>query len=364
MDCFLICLSCFLVFVVVTTVMKIKEISLKYVLTVLTILAIILGIIIFVDFKLQTRDTEVWSGKIVSVKHKEEYDEYIPPKTETYTTTDSQGKTVTETRTIPGYWEHHSAENHIKTTDGGTIKVEKTPSGKRFSDNFVNSDSELAEFYPLNSPTASVHTYENRLKASYSIFKIESADDEIYNKLPERPYKQNKDFTIDRLIGDFKNKKELNKHLNLINSRLNDTENINNKNKIKGYKQVNLIFVNFGNKSEDYGLALQNHWKNGAKNDFVVTFGTDKNGKIAWCHVFSWTEVEILKSDVREIVTKGDINNFKSVMNEVSKAIEDKFDRKQFSDFKYIQVEVTTLTKIIMFLIVGITCFIYIRKEG
>lgn len=327
-------------------------------------IVILYSVIIWCNHNSQTADIEIWSGKITEVKHIEEWDEWHPPKTETYTTTDSKGNTKTHTRTIPGYWEHHYSENYITTSDNGTIRVYETPDGKKFSDNFVNSTKELEEYYPVGQATASTHTYKNKVQSSNSVFKTREIDLNDYPDLFTYPTVQNKNYSIDRLLGNFKDKAIKSKYLDNINSNLNDTENPNNVEKVKSYKQVNLILANFGNKDEDYGYALQNYWENGNKNDIVVTFGTDNNGKPTWCHVFSWTEVEILKSDIREVIMSvEDIDKeFNNTLDKISDLIEEKYKRREFAEFEYIQIELSTFSKIllvIIFIISIILLFLY-----
>lgn len=326
---------------------------------------IILGyaIVLFIDYSGQTSSTEIWSGRITKVKHIEEWDEWIPPRTETYTERDSKGNTVTKTRTIPGYWIHHDAENHITTSDRGTFQVYKTPDGKRLTDYFVNSTKELESYFPIGSATASTHQYTNKIKSSYSIFKHKDIDLDDYPDLFEYPTKTTEYLSVNRLLGPFKDKENKSKVLDNINSDLNDTSNPSNKDSIKGYKQVNLMLVNFGDKSEDYGYALQDYWQNGAKNDLVVTFGTDSTGKPTWCYVFSWSEVEILKTDIRELVMSVDNINedYNDMINSISKLVEEKFQRREFAEFDYIQVEPGFLAKVFLVIIlIGTIIFLFI----
>lgn len=358
MICIVIGLVCFMILVIFHTL---YSKSMKVELLAICSISIILGfgVITLIDYKSQTDDVEIWSGKIIDVKHTEEYDIWIPPREETYTTTNSKGKTETHTRTIAGYWEHHKAKNSIETTDNGTMSVSATLDGREFTDDFVNSTSELEKYYPIGKATATTHTYENKLKASYSVFKNKDIKLSDYKGLPEYPSNVNNELTIDRLIGKFENKKVLSKKLDDINTRLNDTDNPKNKQKIKSYKQVNLMMINFGEKSEDYGWALQDYWKNGAKNDFVVTFGTDSKGKITWCHAFSWTDVEILKSDVREYIIGKNVKEFDKCIDDIGNMVENKFDRKQFKDFDYIQVDVSSTARVVMISLFVIMCLVY-----
>lgn len=346
---------------IASALLFIKRIDLPQLLIGALLLSASYAIVISIDYNTKTSSTEIWSGRITKVKHIEEWDEEHPPRTETYTTTDANGKITTHTRTIPGYWEHHEAENYVTTSDNGTTRVYKTPDGKRLTDYFVNSTEELEEYFSIGSATASTHIYTNKVKSSYSLFKNKDIDLNDYPDLFKHPTKSTKYLSINRLLGDFKDKENKSKYLDNINSNLNDTNNPNNKDGVKGYKQVNLILVNFGNKSEDYGYALQDYWQNGAKNDIVVTFGTDDKGKPTWSYVFSWSEIEILKSDIRELILSvNDINKeFNETSDKISELIEQKFVRREFAEFDYIQVELSTFSKVLLAIIlIGILAYL------
>lgn len=284
--------------------------------------SIVYGISIFS----KTHATEVWSGKIISVKHQEEYDEVI---TETHT--DSKGNTYTTTRI-----EHNNAKNIVNTSDGGNISVNKSLDGKtRFNDSFPNTNEELIKFYPIGTSTASIHSYKNKVQCSYSIYKHKNIDLKKYKDLPEYPIQMKNDIQIDRFIGDIKNKNKVVEKLNEVNSDLNSKQ----KN-----KQVNLIFVNLGDKSEDYGFALQDYWQGGNKNDFVICFGSNGD-KVTWVYPFSWADSnnsEKLKIDTRNYMLKVNLSDdFTKTIGDISKMIETNFERKQFADFNYLTVELS-----------------------
>lgn len=318
-------------------------------------LTIVIGFIVVIktDEKIKTNAKEIRSGVIESVKHEEEWEEWHPPVTDIITETDSKGNVVTRTIEKPGYWEHHKATNYIKTTDSGTKSIYKVPDGRILNDNFVNTTEELEKYYPIGSPTASIHTYKDKVRGSYSLFKSNDIDLKEYPDLFKYPDKENEYLSVNRLLGEFNNKEEYSRHLDSINSKLNDTNNPNNKDNVKSYKQVNLIIVNFGDKGEEYGYALQDYWRNGAKNDIVVTFGTDKKGKPIWSYVFSWSEVELLKTNIRErILEVEDINKeFKDTLEDISDIIESKFERKEFSDFNYIEVKLSVFAKLMLIIV-------------
>ncbi|WP_051542267.1 hypothetical protein [Clostridium lundense] len=289
---------------------------------------------LFMDTKVNTK--EVWSGKIISVNHIEEYNERV-----TTTHTDSKGKKYTTSRTV-----HHCAENYIETTDGGEIKVSRSLDGKtRFNDKFPNTDAELEKFYPVNAPTASIHTYQNKVKSSYSIYKHKNINLKEYKDLPKYPKSIKNYIQIDRFLGDINNKDKVIQKLNEVNSDLNTKE----KN-----KQVNLLFVNLKDKPEDYGFALHDYWEGGNKNDFVVCFSSSGN-KINWVYTFSWADSEKsekLKLDVREYMLKTSLNSdFTKVIDDIGKMIEENFERKEFADFNYLNVKTPTWLYIIVILV-------------
>lgn len=319
-------------------------------LIILGIAIVLFPIIFFIDIEAQTMDTEVWSGSIVDWKHKEEWDEWHPPVENC--TTDSKGNT--KCTTTPGYWEHHYAENYIKTSDNGWIYVDKLPNGKEMDDSYPNSREELMKYWKKGTPTASTHIYQNKVQASYSVFKHENIDLADYKDLPEYPDKVRDELYIDRIVGVVPNKQESILELSKWNTELNkfieDPENPGEK---KSWKQVNLIFVNVGeNKPEEYGFALQDKWEGGNKNDFVVSFSMNKDGKINWVYPFSWSEVEILKLEVKDYMMSLDkVTDFKPIVEHVSVQVAEKFERKEFAEFSYLHVELSLFSKILIWVL-------------
>ncbi|BAO04729.1 uncharacterized protein CBO05P1_010 [Clostridium botulinum B str. Osaka05] len=300
-----------------------------------------------VDFSIQTSDEEVWSGRIVSVNHEEEWDEVV---TETYK--DDDGKEHIET-----HIEHHNAKNSIRTSDKGNITVNKSLDEKtRFDDSYPNTTQELEKFYPIGMPTSSVHTYENKVQASYSIYKHKDINLKEYKDLPKYPTEMKNDIQIDRFIGNIKNKDKIIKSLNEVNSDLNSKEN---------NKQVNLIFINLGNKPQDYGFALQDYWEGGNKNDFVICFGS-KNNKVIWCYPFSWADSqksERLKINVRNYMKKVNLNDdFNKNIEDIGAMVKKDFERKEFADFNYIDIEISKVAIIFIILLNIIAGYIILKE--
>jgi hypothetical protein len=324
---------------------------------IISLISILLTLIIVsVDYSSQVYDEEVWSGTVVDWQHTEEYDEWVVP------TYDEDGN-----QTGGGYYQHYDAVNCIKTSDNGWININVAPDGTKFDDKYPNYTSDLKRYWPLGSPSASVHSYKNKVQSSYSIYRHKDIDLNKYPDLPDYPKNVDRYININRILGFVPNKDTALKLLAKSNAEMNkfipDPEK---QGKMRSWKQVNLIFVNVGDyKPEDYGFALQDKWEGGNKNDFIVSFSMDSNGNVKWVYPFSWSEVEILKLEIRDYMLNTKlISDFVPVVEDVSKMVIDKFERKQFADFNYLQIEVSNVASVLIWIfntILGI--FIFVIKD-
>jgi hypothetical protein len=76
------------------------------------------------------------------------------------------------------------------------------------------------------------------------------------------------------------------------------------------------------------------------------------DGKVNWVYPFSWSEVEILKIDIRDyLMDMGTVTDLVPVVNKVSDLVADKFVRKQFADFSYLNIETSTPALVIIWVI-------------
>lgn len=316
----------------------------------------------------QTHCEEVWSGTIIKVKHTEEWDEWHEPVYEDIDITDNKGNVIRTERVEiqAGYWEHHNATNSIKTSDDGWKRVNKSPDGTvKFNDKYPNTNKELEQYWKIGTPTASVHSYKNKVQASYSIYNFEDIDLEAYPGLPQYPKSVTNYISIDRIIGKVPNKREALDRLAEINSKLNVTVYDKKEKKNKSYKEVNIIFVNMGDVSSDYGSALENYWKGGNKNDFIIAFGSDTDFNIKWVYPITWSESELLKIKTRDyMLNLKTVEDFVPVVNDIANMVEENFERKEFEDFEYLNIEVTKGAKIaiwILSIIIFIIVIFYCR---
>lgn len=335
---------------------KLNILSSEYLIMFVVVSLLYLGICAAIGYgsiSAQEYDTENWSGKIIGHYHKEEWDEWHPPRTETYTTT-VNGKSVTHTRTIPGYWEHHPAVNRIQTSDAGEISVHYGMNGVALNDSWPNTTQELASVFPLGTPTASTHSYKNKVQASYSIFKHKDINLKDYPDLPDYPQVTDY-FMIRQAIGDIPNKEQVNLKLMALNTELNKMiDDPEKPGKKRSWKQVNIILVNLKGQPQEAAFALQDKWENGNKNDFVVAFDYSE-GKFNWVYPFSWSDAEMAKVSVRDsLMEMKDVQSFEPVVDLVGELVAQHFVRKQFADFEYIQVDVHPIAKGVWLVLSGL----------
>lgn len=105
-------------------------------------------------------------------------------------------------------------------------------------------------------------------------------------------------------------------------------------------KQVNIIFVVTPLQNPEYQYALQQHWLGGKKNDVIVVLGVPDKDKIAWASVISWSEVELLKVQLRdEILRIGSLSRFSEILDSTEQLVGKHFHRKPMKDFAYLRYQ-------------------------
>ena len=109
-------------------------------------------------------------------------------------------------------------------------------------------------------------------------------------------------------------------------------------------KQVNAIIVFSKENDPNYAEALRAAWLGGKKNDVVVVLGTPEYPKIAWVRVFSWTDKELFKVELRDELFNLQEVDIDKVMAVLATHIEKQFVRKHMADFEYLKNEATPPT--------------------
>lgn len=65
--------------------------------------------------------------------------------------------------------------------------------------------------------------------------------------------------------------------------------------------QVRVWVLLFNNLPRETGLLQEAYWVNGNKNELVICIGLNED-KIMWSHIFSWTESQTIKIELRNFI--------------------------------------------------------------
>lgn len=263
----------------------------------------------------QIGDHETWSGSITQTRQFsawQEYYEYAVYRTETRrgrrTVTDSKGRSRTESYTYTvrvfdhweptkrwhnAYWKMYSNIDtsydieYPKYMDlvhkfGGSVPVAGNRQTGEHNSRMIGGDPN--DYVAMNNtgyiePVNKSVYFENRVKASASIFRKRKISDREAKDLFPYPYSTDP-YTSNRLLGD------ANKYVTKL-----DWEKLN------GYlgpiKKINLICIGYpaGTDAEIFDKQVA-YWEGGKKNDLIIGFGP------GWSRVNSWSDAEMAKSNI------------------------------------------------------------------
>ena len=316
----------------------------------LVLTPIIIGLFQHAGEKSLVNDTEYWTGYIQTAEKYEAWDEMVScrhPKYKTVTTI-RNGKAET-TQVQDGY--HHLYDvdyhpEHYQCIDNNQIifnidshKFEQlaqkfgnkgfvnlhrhfhTINGNKYETKFPNNKYDLMEV------CCHTHTYENRIVASNSILK--------YPKVEEITKKQYGLFDYPEVTGYYDCPSLLGLN-DSVGSRRLDILNA----KYGRFKQIRVWIVVFHDQPLDAGFQQMNYWQGGNKNELVVCIGLQEE-KVQWGHVFSWTEVESIKTNTKQLIEDQEDKplDIVKIIDKMDSLIYYEWQRRNFKDFEYLSVE-------------------------
>lgn len=293
-----------------------------------------------------TDDVEYLGGIILEARYYEKWDEWIEQTCtrECCCKRDSKGNETCSTESYDcSYLQTHNAYWVVITTIGEyevssseyarlIRKFEMQPQFTDMHRDFKNIDGDM---YHVNwdgsdeklDPFVTTHTYENRPKVSSSLYHFEEVDTfdlkeyKPFNYPPVIEHKQNV------IIGY--NDKQAERALQIVNSRLGKE------------KQVRAFFLVFKNQPVQAATIQQRYWEGGNKNELNVCIGIDDNEHIKWVYVFSWTEQEAVKINIRKHIEESAQFNLSEYVEFTKSEIQKNWVRKSFKDFNYLTIEPT-----------------------
>lgn len=304
----------------------------------------------------QVACTEYWGHYIASAAYYERWNEkvscrhpHMVRKTGYRTVTDSNGKSHRESYTYYEQegWEHpYDVDDHDPywegyLSTGGSVRLSQSgfeqlavQFGNRSFVNLnrhyftINGNKYVTDWkreWEKVEPVTTAHTYENRVQASRSVFKfadVNPADFGLY------PHPKIVDYYQRSVLGNFGSNCILeDKKFDFLNATLGSP------------RQVRLYVLVFKDKPIQAAMDQEAYWKGGNKNEFVTCIGVNEAKEVQWCHVFSWTEVDILKIEARSFIMDQKALDLIAYGDWLSTAIQEKWRRKNFEEFNYLTVD-------------------------
>ena len=303
-------------------------------------------------------DTEYLGGYVTKIIYYEEWDEMVL-RTKTRRVPcgrDSNGHTQyrTETYTVwerdyhPEKWVYVNNENnfeHIiskklynkikfRLNSPAVFKDMKRNYHRIDGDAYVTMyDGSIEHLYDITWS----HKYKNKVQASQSntIFKMLDIDKEMADSLGLYEYPEITDLAQNPILGRNVSKEEI-QIFRYINA-------------MKGKKNQFRTYVLFFKHDEfDKSELQKSYWQNGNKNEFIVCLGM-KGDSVVWTNSFSWCDMPKLEVKTRSYFIDNPKLDLKKYGTWLNNNIDDNWVRKEFEDFKYIDIELSTGQYIALF---------------
>lgn len=306
----------------------------------------------------QVSDTEYIQDYIVRVEYYEDWNEEVPCSHPQYCerynsckSTNSKGECqggyesyqcgyqhLYDVDYHPEYWSMYSAGGRsydINRKEWEKLKNQfhATPVFKDMGRDYHDNDGDMYHFAWDNivetvEYVTIAHNYENRVQAAHSVYNYPELDT-MYMKLYNiKDYPKISNLEAHALLGD--NNHYVDEYINKTNSLF------------AASKQVKIFYLVYQNVPIDAAIKQEQYWKGGNKNEVNICIGIDKNRKIEWAYVFSWTKKENVKIEIRDYINKQSVldnKTYKNIIDYSNKVIVDKFERRHFKEFSYLTVE-------------------------
>ena len=294
-----------------------------------------------------TKDVEYWNTIFQRVEYYEDWDEWIEQTCSEECCCDEDGLNCVTTYYDCSYRKYHPEYyrkvdhlgNSYSISESEYLRLKKKMGNSQFQDMnrdyyredgdmyYTNYNGKLKDFECI----VTSHTYENKPQAVPNIFKyteVDSFDMATYKPFDypkptgKSRYYQKNLLGYDDPVAEHK--------LQILNGKLGHK------------KQVKVFILVYKNQPLHTANIQENYWKGGNKNEVIIPIGIDDNEKPTWCMPFSWSEKEEFKINIRNFVVSQDKLDLSSIVDYSYNQIEKGFVRRKFSEFEYLQVDLST----------------------
>lgn len=316
--------------------------------------------------KYSESDTEYYGQYVKEIRYYEDWNEYIH---RTCYRTHKVGKTTVSVPYDCSYVQYHPEEYKQLLSDGCEYSISKKEYLRlkgiwntetvfvNMNRHYFTNDGDMYknkyDGVKMHVKTVSFqHSYDNKVKASYSIFGFKNIDkkEATTKQLFEYPklYSNNdgagwgSGTDEQNPILGHKTSNETLKRWQFINAYYGP------RNQFRTYVLV------FKNKPLSIVKDQQSYWQGGNKNEMILCIGIDStNNNIKWVDAFSWCDKPTFEVNFKEFMRNQKTLNLDSVSNWVEIGIHNGYwKRKNFKDFDYISVELSNTQLVWLFIII------------
>lgn len=331
----------------------------------------------FIDKEVSQSDTEYLGDYITKIRHEDEWDEWVKKTCHRRVRTGTGPNGNAIYTSVPydcsyrryhkdKYYMYPSSWSRIPISENkyNSIKSEwKTP--MRFIDmnrKYYRIDGDAQEYdwnkNPINSISVTrSNSYNNPILGSnttiYKRDKIDKYDIETYGLVDYPKINDNCQSTI---LGRHWVPDSIDKKWRFINGYYGKS------------KQVRVYIIFFKDKTSESASKQISYWEGGNKNELIVMIGIDSKTKLQWIRVHSWSDNPDLETRIDTYLSRciGEIVDMDDFYNFFVSNI-DKWNRKEFKDFEYIQHSMSSgsliALSIIILIITIVGCFIVVNNE-
>lgn len=272
-----------------------------------------------------TRDTEVWNGRVAN-----KYSEHVScshsyPCNPYPCSCDSKGNNCS-TCWHTCYDHSYDVDWVVQTSNGETVDID------RIDRQGLGQPPRWTAVQP-GEPTSLTHSYDNYVKAAPgTLFRHQGLIEKYASVIPAYPqqvydyYRLNRLVTVGIALPDAHD-------WDIALSELNAA--------VGKQKQANVIVVVVKDMPDDYFYALEESWVGGKKNDVVLVVSVDQGLKLQWASVLCWTTNELFKVKLRDDVMVDGTLSKESVVQHLHADVTHYFERKPMKDFEYLQASAT-----------------------
>ncbi|MBR5332975.1 MAG: hypothetical protein IKV32_06750 [Muribaculaceae bacterium] len=198
------------------------------------------------------------------------------------------------------------------------------------SDKPTDNPFENKSIYRTMIPVTEEHTYVNKIKNSNSIFRFENITRDRATELGLWDYPDNYGRDMSPILG-LDVEPFIDEQYRMLNAYYGALHEI----------RLFLIFFDSSAHGVEIAEKQRAYWKGGNKNEFVVCIGINR-GVVEWSRAFCWMDEPVLNVKIEDYLRTNPTLDLMTLHRWIREHLGD-WKRKQFSDFKYIRVELNAL---------------------